>query len=76
MTVYTANIPQAGDNPSDSQSLILQNFQSIATAFQLNHVELTDTTDRGKHTRTDWVRQSPDPTSNANEGMIFAKLVS
>lgn len=33
MTVYTANIPQSGDNPSFSQDQILQNFQTLNTAY-------------------------------------------
>lgn len=33
MTVYTANIPQPGDNPSFSQDQILQNFQTLNTIY-------------------------------------------
>ncbi len=33
MTVYTPNIPQPGDNPSDSQDQILENFQTLQTLY-------------------------------------------
>lgn len=33
MTVYTPNIPQPGDNPSDSQDQILENFQTLETLY-------------------------------------------
>lgn len=33
MTVYTPNIPQPGDNPSDSQDLILENFQTLESLY-------------------------------------------
>ena len=43
MTVYTANIPQSGDQISQSQPLILANFQSLQDAQDRNHVALSDT---------------------------------
>ena len=49
MTVYTANIPQSGDQISQSQPLILANFQSLQDAQDRNHVALSDTLNRGKH---------------------------
>jgi len=33
MTVYTSNIPQPQDDPSDSQDQILQNFQTLNSAY-------------------------------------------
>lgn len=33
MTSYTPNIPQPGDDPSDSQDQILQNFQTINSMY-------------------------------------------
>ncbi len=50
MPVYTINIPQPGDNPSQSQDQILQNFQTLNTAFSVNHVAFNNA-DQGKHNK-------------------------
>jgi len=72
---YTASIPQDTDNPSQSQPLILGNFEAISTAFNLNHGNFNDPTDQGKHTLLNLVRQSlPFPSANANEGLLFGAL--
>ena len=46
MTVYTPNIPQPGDNPSDSQDQILENFQTLQTLYGTSgdHYSWTNTT--------------------------------
>lgn len=36
---YTADIPQPGDNPSQSQGQILGNFQAIQTLIDVNHAD-------------------------------------
>lgn len=45
---YTPNIPDATDRPSDSQSLIQANFNSLDTAFAVNH-EALNSANEGKH---------------------------
>jgi hypothetical protein len=45
---YNANIPQATDQISDSQNDILQNFESILTLVDVNHVTFDDP-NQGKH---------------------------
>ena len=70
---YTSNIPQAPDNPSNSQGLILNNFLAISSAFNLNHENFNDATP-GKHTLVNWVRQSLPQSSNAEEGLLFCAL--
>lgn len=37
MPVYTPNIPQPSDDPSVSQNQILENFQTLDTAFSQDH---------------------------------------
>lgn len=41
MPVYTPNIPQATDNPSQSQGQMLQNFQVLNTVFGVDHADFT-----------------------------------
>jgi len=41
MPVYTPNIPQPGDNPSQSQGQMLQNFQVLNTVFGVDHADFT-----------------------------------
>ncbi len=37
MPTYTRNIPQPGDDPSQSQNQLLENFQVLNDAFLVNH---------------------------------------
>lgn len=75
MTVYTANIPQPGDNPSQSQDQILQNFQSLQNALDKNHVTLSDTTNRGLHKFLQMPEQGSDPSTAVNELAWYCKDV-
>lgn len=72
---YTANIPQDTQNPSNSQPLILGNFEEINTAFNRNHGNFNDAA-QGKHTLLNLVRQSLPQIANASEGLLFAALTS
>lgn len=49
---YTPDIPQPDDNPSVSQSEILNNFTSLNEQFEVDHVALTDASLNGFHTQT------------------------
>jgi hypothetical protein len=55
MTSYTPNIPQPGDDPSDSQDQILQNFQTLNSLYGTSgdHYPWTNTTptEGAKHAR-------------------------
>lgn len=50
---YNANIPQATDNPSQSQSQILGNFQAIQTLIGVNH-ENFGSAQEGNHFMVTW----------------------
>jgi hypothetical protein len=73
MTTYTSNIPQSTDNPSDSQSLILDNFTALAEMVTQNHVEMSDTANRGKHNFLQMPEQASAPTTAANEGGLYTR---
>lgn len=72
---FNENIPQGSDNPSTSQGQILNNFQAINTAFNLNHGNFNDA-DQGKHDLIDLVRQTLPKAANATEGLLFSALVN
>jgi hypothetical protein len=57
---YSPNIPQPTDNPSDSQSLILQNFQQLNLQYGTSgdHVPFTATSQNGKHNLVTWIDQT------------------
>lgn len=70
--VYNENIPQATDNPSQSQAQILSNFREISTAFNTNHGNF-NASDQGKHSFLQIPEQSSAPATSANEGGIYTK---
>jgi|SRR5437899_319998 len=83
MTVYTPNIPQPGDNPSNSQDQILQNFQTLNTMYGSSgdHYPWTNTTPtegfrHAKVTLPGLPTANPPgnalPTPGVGEGDIFA----
>jgi len=69
---YNENIPQSSDNPSQSQSQILGNFQEISTAFNLNHGNF-NAADQGKHVFMQMPEQTTPPTTALNEGALYTK---
>lgn len=72
---YNPDIPQASDDPSQSQSQLLANFQELNTFLTVNHVSLNDG-DEGKHKFLQMPTQSSAPTTGAAEGGLYAKDVS
>lgn len=82
MTSYTPNIPQPGDDPSDSQDQILQNFQTLNTGYGTtgDHYPWTNTTpvEGRKHAKVTLpglpTANPPGdiiPTPGLNEGVQF-----
>ena len=69
---YNANIPQASDDPSQSQGQLLDNFQAINTFTAVNHVALNDS-NQGKHKFMQMPEQSSAPTTTSNEGAIYTQ---
>lgn len=57
---YNPNIPQATDNPSNSQSQILANFQQLNMQYGTagDHVPFTASTNNGKHNSVTWLDQT------------------
>lgn len=73
MPIYNPNIPASNTNPSQDQPLIQQNFETINTAFNLNHGQLDDASIQGKHLFMQMPAQVSTPTTLANEGVLYTK---
>lgn len=69
---YTNSIPQATDDPSQSQSQILDNFQALNTSNSVNHVAYNDP-NQGKHKFVQMPEQGSSPTTDPNEGALFTR---
>ena len=76
MSTYFPSIPQPTDNPSDSQSLILSNFEALNNAVSRNHTPMSDTANSGKHEFLQMPQQTAAPSTGADEGGLFTKDVS
>lgn len=76
MTIYSNNIPQPSDRPSDSQDDLLQNFQALKVFLDRNHVAIIDpttNTSEGKHKFLQMPEQAADPATAVNEGGLYVK---
>lgn len=69
---YNENIPQASDNPSQSQAQILDNFQEISTAFNTNHGNF-NAGNQGKHSFLQMPEQSSPPSTSSDEMGLYIK---
>lgn len=78
MFTYTANIPQPGDNPAQSQDQILNNFQSINQANNVDHIDFNNNVDFGKskytHFKNAATTDIPVPSTTSDEGALYAKV--
>ena len=72
---FNPNIPQSTDQPSQSQSQFLTNFQQVNTVFGANHVSLVDATvaNRGKHNIVVMPQQASGPATTSTEGALYTK---
>src|SRR5437899_7348489 len=73
---YNANIPQATDLISQSQSQLLTNFSQANTAFGIDHTAFDVLTNQGKHKKATLVEQTIDPVTLANEAAVYSKDVA
>ena len=71
---YQPNIPQPTSLISVSQNDILQNFQAIDAAWNINHEDF-NTANQGKHIYVEMPNQGADPAGAATQMTLFSKLV-
>lgn len=67
MSTYTPNVPISGQSLGNSRPIINNNFQSIQSTFDENHVDF-NLSNAGAHTHVDMLAQSTDP--NPATGLI------
>jgi hypothetical protein len=70
MMTYNANIPQPTDQISDSQSDLLNNFGSINTFVNVNHVAFDDP-NQGKHFFVEMPQQAGAPNTALGEVGLY-----
>ncbi len=73
MPTYQQNIPQPNDILADSQNDILENFQQLNTAWNINHVAFNNAT-QGKHTEVTLPENVAPTNTILNEANIYAQL--
>jgi len=70
MASFTPGIPAASHAPSADQPLMLDNYTALQQAQDLNHVALSDITDRGKHKYLQMPAQPGPPNTGNLEGAL------
>lgn len=76
---YHPQIPAASDDPSDSQSQILDNFGSLNTQFGINHTVLTASSNIGMHTKLFFptgLALTADPNLTSPRSSLYPKLLT
>lgn len=75
MANFLNQVPQANQTLGVTQPLILQNFQTIDAAFQVDHVPYT-TPGQGKHNKVTFTVQASIPTFTGTDGGMYNALDS
>lgn len=73
MPTYNANIPQPNDILADSQDDILENFQQLNTAWNINH-ESFNNANQGKHTQITLPENVAPTNTLIDEANIYSQL--
>lgn len=72
---FDTTIPNAPNDPADDQPIMLQNNQSAAAIFAVDHVPFNNNFG-GYHNHSTYVNQTADPTTISTEGAVYAKNVT
>jgi len=72
---FNANIPQATDLMSASQSQIQTNFSQSNTAFGIDHTAFDVVSNQGKHKKVSYLAPIADPATGVGEGISYTKTV-
>lgn len=70
---YRKAIPLATERPSVSQPKIKENFTQINDQFGVDHTELEESTQHGKHKKVTLYEQATDPSTSSDEAVIYSK---
>lgn len=69
---YTTGIPASGQTLGASRPQILDNFTSLKTTIDQDHVDMNNS-GPGKHNKSTYPEQAAAPTTAANEGAVYTK---
>lgn len=72
---YTTGIPASGQTLGSSRSQILNNFSSLKTTIDQDHVDMNNT-GPGKHKQSTYPESAVGPTTAANEGALYSKVAA
>jgi len=76
VSIFIPNIPQAGDDPKQSQLQLLGNFQKLNSDWQVNHVALTAGNKSGYHTLINFAGvQDSAPSISGENSALYPKLL-
>lgn len=71
---YNPNIPQANDDPQQSQGQLLNNFGTINSKFSINHNPYTNSANPGFHTKINFAAVlAADPNLSSPQSSLYPK---
>ena len=73
---YSPNIPQPGDDPKESQALLLNNFTLLNNRWSVNHVALTSSSNVGYHTKIFFAAPITAPGLDAPLASLYTKTIN
>lgn len=74
MTTYHPTIPQPGDDPTNSQQDLLDNFGKLNSDWSVNHTALTSGNATGQHTKIFFAFPlAADPSLTGKQGALYTK---
>lgn len=69
---YSNTTPASGSSLGSTRAQVVENFDTIQTAFELDHGAY-DAGDQGKHNQVTMPESSSDPSTAASEGALYTK---
>lgn len=72
---YTTGIPASGQSLGSSRVPIVNNFFSLKTTIDQDHVDMNNT-GPGKHKQSTYPESAAGPTTAVNEGAVYTKVAA
>lgn len=73
---FTANIPASGQSLGNSRTQVLNNFAVLRSTIAVNHYDVNDATNGGKHKFVTMPPQVSSPATLLNELTLFTKTLT
>lgn len=71
MATFDPNVPQTGHNPQMDYGQMQQNYATINTSYNTDHVALNSSVNQGFHDKSTYLEQMSDPGAVANTGIVY-----